>query len=154
MNKILKLISNLLFEIKWVFLRPFCLIYDIPKIIKFNKKIDLLPDQESWHITESHYGFKCKVGDIVEYDYQIGYYDHKRYKPGYCIVLDVTKKMMKKGIDCALPGLHGFYGKWYGEDIMNEKSYGKIHMLCDTFYQLKVIGNVNDNPELIKYIAD
>lgn len=45
------------------------------------------------------------------------------------IVLEVTKKDIKKGINAAKPGLYGFRGLWYKGNGTKHHSYGKIYDL-------------------------
>ncbi len=45
------------------------------------------------------------------------------------ILLDVTKKDIKKGINADKPGLYGFRGLWYKGNGTKNESYGKIYDL-------------------------
>ena len=50
------------------------------------------------------------------------------------VVLRVSKRDLKKGLNAERAGLYGFYGIWYGEDIGRHQSYGKIE-----YKKLKII---------------
>lgn len=45
------------------------------------------------------------------------------------IVLEVTKKDIKRGINADKPGLYGFRGLWYKGNGTKQYSYGKIYDL-------------------------
>ena len=45
------------------------------------------------------------------------------------IVLEVTKKDIKRGINAEKPGLYGFRGFWYKGNGTKQYSYGKIYDL-------------------------
>ena len=45
------------------------------------------------------------------------------------VVLNVTKRDLKMGVNAPCPGLYGFGGMWYGRKVFNYKSYGKIQNL-------------------------
>ena len=49
----------------------------------------------------------------------------------YLIVLPVSKKDIKKGINADIPNYYGFRGFWYGRNPMKFSSYGKICELND-----------------------
>lgn len=50
-----------------------------------------------------------------------------------CIVLEVTKKDIKRGVNADKPGLYGFRGFWYGSNVHKIKSFGKIEYLDDNY---------------------
>lgn len=57
----------------------------------------------------------------------------------YVIVLPVTEKDIKRGINAEHPGFYGFRGLWYKGNGTRIKSYGKIYDL-----------SLYDNIELIR----
>jgi hypothetical protein len=42
------------------------------------------------------------------------------------IALNVTEDDIKNGANAESPGLHGFGGMWYGENVYSRRSYGKM----------------------------
>jgi len=59
------------------------------------------------------------------------------------VVLPVTKKDIKRGINAEFPGLYGFRGLWYSGNGTKIKSYGKIYELDPDYYKDMMI--VRDN---------
>jgi hypothetical protein len=55
------------------------------------------------------------------------------------VVLKVTKRGIKRGMNARRPGLYMFTGMWYGKNPNDHKSFGKIL----TPYG-RVVGNVRD----------
>jgi len=52
------------------------------------------------------------------------------------IVLPVTKKDLKRGINAPCEGLYGFGGMWYGRNPMKHRCYGKIANLTTDDYTI------------------
>lgn len=70
------------------------------------------------------------------------------------IVLNVTKKDIKRGTNTDHTGLHGFGGLWYGRNPSKIKSYGKIDWFDDVtevyVVSENIIGlSVNDIAKLV-----
>ena len=53
------------------------------------------------------------------------------------MVLPVTKKDLKRGINAYKEGLHAFGGMWYGRNPMKIKSYGKIRPIEEDVYLVR-----------------
>lgn len=70
-----------------------------------------------------------KNGDIV------------RQEDRTIVVLRVSKRDLKKGLNAERAGLYGFHGIWYGEDIGRHQSYGKIEYKKSG----EIIGNIFDD---------
>lgn len=68
------------------------------------------------------------------------------------IILEVTNKDLKRGINADRPGLYGFRGFWYGHDRFKIKSYGKIYELTGTEVLLKKDTIGMSNVELKKLL--
>lgn len=74
-------------------------------------------------------GKDLKVGNIVR--------TSDNYYNRCWIVLKVTKKDLKKGINCDKPGFFLFGGYWYGRNPHKIDSYGKVISIClDENYEL------------------
>ena len=56
------------------------------------------------------------------------------------MVLPVTKKDLKRGINSDKEGLHAFGGMWYGRNPMKNNSYGKI-LSIDNVDDVEIIHN-------------
>jgi hypothetical protein len=67
-------------------------------------------------------------------------------RPRHWVVLNVTQEEVDKtGINTDRAGLHGFGGMWYGDEPMDNHSYGKIVTLayCPTA-DITVVGHVSN----------
>jgi len=53
------------------------------------------------------------------------------------IVLPVTKKDLKRGINADKEGLYAFGGMWYGRNPMKIESYGKILPIKEEVYLVR-----------------
>lgn len=49
------------------------------------------------------------------------------------VVLPVTKKDLKRGVNAEKEGLYGFGGLWYGRNPTKIRSYGKISIIEDEY---------------------
>lgn len=77
---------------------------------------------------------KLKPGMILNVSYTIG----NTIVDRNIILLNVTKEDIKKGVQADYPGLHGFYGFWYGRNPTKISSYGKIEGSVDEM-QLNIL---------------
>ncbi len=57
------------------------------------------------------------------------------------VVLRVSKRDLKNGLNAERAGLHGFQGLWHGDDFSSHKSYGKI----ETKKSGVIVGNIFDD---------
>lgn len=76
-----------------------------------------------------------KAGDIVKVS------GHNRV----WVALPVTRKQVRRGVNARNPGLYLFGGAWYGKDLANIQSYGKIIPAANPH---KVIGNIKNSRTL------
>lgn len=53
------------------------------------------------------------------------------------IILPVSKKDIKRGMNAEKEGLYGFGGLWYGRNPMKSKNYGKISSIMKDFIIIK-----------------
>ena len=53
------------------------------------------------------------------------------------VVLPVTKKDLKRGVNADKEGLYAFGGMWYGRNPMKIKSYGKILPIEEDVYLVR-----------------
>jgi hypothetical protein len=58
-----------------------------------------------------------------------------------CVLINVTKADLRKGLNAHKTGLHLFRGYWYGINPLSHKSYGKIEGHVDD-YLLKKLGRM------------
>jgi len=87
-----------------------------------------------------------KAGDIVKI--VDGYGGHTWMSD--CVVLMVTPKMIRQGVNAGRPGLHLFRGYWYGSDPMNVRSYGKIEGSVEQNKDAVYVGRVQSHEQIKK----
>ena len=57
------------------------------------------------------------------------------------VVLRVSKRDLKNGLNAERAGLYGFQGLWHGDDFSNHRSYGKINNKKSGV----IVGNIFDD---------
>jgi hypothetical protein len=72
---------------------------------------------------------KLRKGMVIRFEEDLNNPNKRNW-----IVLLVTKKDLKRGVNAENEGLHAFGGMWYGRNPMKIKSYGKILPIEEDVY--------------------
>ena len=78
-----------------------------------------------------------KEGDIIEYNNN----GERTFKRKW-VVIEITESDLEQGVNAPSVGLYAFGGMWYGTDILDYNSYGKILSTVGKDYI--IVGNVKD----------